>query len=177
MAGDEAALSTPVGSSKLRQALQVANGILATTLPDPGDIDHIRNLHQLAREQLDVMKRTSTTVSIRCPQAGRTELDSRQTVLTELFQLGKAEEAAPERAGGAGQPAPEQRPEGTAGGSAEAVDLDALWLLLEDIRNSLSGRLETITTRTEAALATFSRVERLRCGPRPPHPAAPGCAP
>lgn len=165
MAGDEAALSTPVGSSKLRQALQVANGILATTLPDPGDIDHIRNLHQLAREQLDVMKRTlhDGVEMADARKLAELELDSRQTVLTELFQLeqelkklplnGPAELDSLRREAAALK----ERLEA----GAEAVDLDALWLQLEDIRNSLSGRLETITTRTEAALATFSRVERL----------------
>lgn len=165
MAGDEAALSTPVGSSKLRQALQVANGILATTLPDPGDIDHIRNLHQLAREQLDVMKRTlhDGVEMADARKLAELELDSRQTVLTELFQLeqelkklplnGPAELDSLRREAAALK----ERLEA----GAEAVDLDALWLQLEDIRNSLSGRLETITTRTETALATFSRVERL----------------
>jgi len=46
-----------VDTSELGQALRVALGILETTLPSQADIQHVRNLHRLALEQVDAVRR------------------------------------------------------------------------------------------------------------------------
>ncbi len=46
-----------VDVSELRQALRVALGILSTTLPSQADIQHVRNLHRLALEQVEAFER------------------------------------------------------------------------------------------------------------------------
>lgn len=50
-------LRPEVDASELRQALRVALGILTTTLPSQADIHHVRNLHQLALEQVEAFER------------------------------------------------------------------------------------------------------------------------
>ena len=50
-------LRSEVDASELRQALRVALGILSTTLPSQADIQHVRNLHRLALEQVDAFER------------------------------------------------------------------------------------------------------------------------
>lgn len=165
IAADEAALDTPVGSVQLRQALQVANGILATTLPDPADVSHIRSLHELAREQLEVMTRTihDGVEMADARKLAALELDSRQNTLNELFQLEQELSRLPEHA--TAEFAELQQEVRVAKQQLEAgrdePDLNPLWLRLDDVRNSLASRLDTIAVRTDAALATFSRVERL----------------
>ncbi len=51
-------LRPEVDTSELRQALRVGLGILSTTLPNQADIHHIRNLHQLALDQVAAFDRT-----------------------------------------------------------------------------------------------------------------------
>ncbi|HKI57234.1 MAG TPA: hypothetical protein VKB31_08805 [Trueperaceae bacterium] len=46
-----------VDNSELRQALGVTLGILATTLPNQADVQHARNLHRLALEQVEALER------------------------------------------------------------------------------------------------------------------------
>src|SRR5690606_32284521 len=43
----------------------------------------------------------------------------------------------------------------------DSLDLNSLWLRLEDIRASLGQRLDSMAGRTAAALETFAQVERL----------------
>jgi chromosome segregation protein len=50
-------LRPEVDTSELRQALRVGLGILSTTLPSKADIQHVRNLHQLALEQEEAFQR------------------------------------------------------------------------------------------------------------------------
>ena len=50
-------LRPEVDTSELRQALRVGLGILSTTLPSKADIQHVRNLHQLAIEQVEAFQR------------------------------------------------------------------------------------------------------------------------
>lgn len=165
VAADEAALDTPVGSGQLKQALQVANGILATTLPDPGDISHIHSLHELAREQLEVMTRTvhDGVEMADARKLAALELDSRQNTLNELFQLDQELKRFPAEGTDGLKELQAQvtaaRQQLEAGG--DETDLNALWLRLDDVRNSLASRLDTIPERTQAALETFGRVERL----------------
>lgn len=47
-----------VDAAELRQATRVALGILATTLPAAADVEHVRQLRDLVREQLEAQKRT-----------------------------------------------------------------------------------------------------------------------
>ncbi len=165
IAADEAALDTPVGAGQLRQALQVANGILATTLPDPADISHIRSLHELAREQLEVMNRTlhDGVEMAAARKLAALELDSRQNTLNELFQLEQELNRLPEHGSPEQADLREEIRQARSRHEADGTepDLNALWLRLDDVRNSLANRLDTIAGRTEAALATFSKVERL----------------
>ncbi len=51
-------LRPEVDTSELRQALRVGLGILSTALPNQADIHHIRNLHQLALDQVAAFDRT-----------------------------------------------------------------------------------------------------------------------
>jgi len=51
-------LRPEVDTSELRQALRVGLGILSTTLPNQADIHHIRNLHQLALDQVEAFDRS-----------------------------------------------------------------------------------------------------------------------
>ncbi len=44
-------------ASELRQATKVTLGILATTLPAAADVEHVRQLRDLAREQVEVQRR------------------------------------------------------------------------------------------------------------------------
>ncbi len=165
IAADEGAMQTPVGTGQLRQALQVANGILATTLPDPADIRHIRNLHELASEQFDVMRRTmhDGTEMADARKLAALELDGRQSQLNELFQL---EQELRQLPAGSSPELEELRSEVIQAKSRlddqdDSLDLNSLWLRLEDIRASLGQRLDSMAGRTAAALGTFAQVERL----------------
>ncbi len=51
-------LRSDVDTSELRQALRVALGILSTTLPNQADVQHVRNLHRLALEQVEALERS-----------------------------------------------------------------------------------------------------------------------
>ena len=51
-------LRPEVDTSELRQALRVGLGILSTTLPNQADVHHIRNLHQLALDQVEAFDRS-----------------------------------------------------------------------------------------------------------------------
>lgn len=165
MAADQAALGTPVGASQLRQALQVANGILATTLPAAADIRHIRSLFELAREQLDVMKRTmhDGIEMADAREIAALELDGRQNRLLELFQLeeelGRLPHGVMPELDTLKAELEQLKTRAEQGGSMP--DLDGMWLRLEDIRSSLAQRLEGIPARTARALTTLARVERL----------------
>lgn len=57
MAADTAAIAAPGSGQQLKQALQVARGILTTTLPKPDDLRHLRSLYALAREQAAEVER------------------------------------------------------------------------------------------------------------------------
>lgn len=46
-----------IDAAELRQAAKVTLGILATTLPAAADVDHVRQLRELAREQVEVQRR------------------------------------------------------------------------------------------------------------------------
>jgi predicted regulator of Ras-like GTPase activity (Roadblock/LC7/MglB family) len=50
-------LRSEVDTSELRQSLRVGLGILSTTLPNQADIHHIRNLYQLALDQVEAFDR------------------------------------------------------------------------------------------------------------------------
>ena len=165
MAADEAALGTPVGAGQLRQALQVANGILATTLPDPADVRHVRNLYELAREQLEVMNRTlhDGVEMADARELAALELDGRFDQVNDIFRLEQELSRFP--AGNlpeldALQATLEHAKAQLAKGGT-MPDLNGLWLRLEDIRSSLSSRLDSMPERARAALDTFRQVERL----------------
>ncbi len=165
IAADEAALQTPVGMGQLRQALQVANGILATTLPDPADIRHIRSLHELAREQLDVMKHTmhDGTEMADARKLAALQLDDRQSRLNELFQLEQELRRLPSGVSAELDVLREDvsRAKSQLGAEELGQELDGFWNQLEDIRAGLAQRLEDMPARLRTALATFAQVERL----------------
>ncbi len=52
-----AGMRQDVGTSELDQALRVTLGILGTGLPNRSDVEHVRRLYQLVREQEEVLKR------------------------------------------------------------------------------------------------------------------------
>lgn len=172
MAADTVALATPLGQTQLRQALQVANGILATTLPDPDDIRHLRDLYQLAREQVELVRRTvhEGVEMADAEQLAAIVVDSRQDLLNELYQLEQEARELPssnmpEHEGlldalraARGMLAAEGDMLGT---EPDLPDLNDLWLQLEDVRGSLSRRLDDFQPRLEAATQSLSRVERL----------------
>lgn len=165
MAADNLALDTPVGTSQLRQALQVVNGILATTLPDPADLRHVRGLHELAREQLEVMNRTmhDGMPGHDARELAELELDGRFGTLNEIFQLERELIRFPDGL------LPElddlkstlEHVKSQLENGGTLPDLNDLWLGLEDIRSSLAGRLDSMPGRTAEALDLFGQVERL----------------
>lgn len=165
IAADEAAMDTPVGTGQLRQALQVANGILATTLPDPADVRHVRNLYELAREQLEVMNRTlhDGVEMADARELAALELDGRFDQVNDIFQL--EQELSRYPAGSLPEldalKATLEHAKTQLASGGTMPDLNGLWLRLEDIRSGLSGRLDSMPERTRAALGTFRQVERL----------------
>ncbi len=165
IAADVEAMATPVGQRQLRQALQVANGILMTTLPDPGDIRHLRDLHTLAREQAETMR---TQVN-ELPDADLVEqftnlvVDGREGLLNELFQLEREFNSLPS---GTSAETDDLRAalhaaRALLGEGEREPDLDNLWMQLEDLRGSVLNKLETFDDRLDDALITFERVRRL----------------
>jgi hypothetical protein len=165
MSADEAALATPVGITRLRQALQVANGILVSTLPDPADIAHIRDLYALAQEQASLAGEPGDAV------AGDDESEllsdilmaSRQEMLTELYRI-EQEARMFSGAGSAGygeliESLAEARSRLMRDG--ELADLGSLGRQLEGLRQGVARRLETFPARLAEALETFRLVERL----------------
>lgn len=165
IAADEAAMDTPVGTGQLRQALQVANGILATTLPDPADVRHVRNLYELAREQLEVMNRTlhDGVEMADARELAALELDGRFDQVNDIFQLeqelGRYPAGILPEVDALKDELEHAKAQLAAGGTMP--DLNGMWLRLEDIRSALSGRLESMPERTRQALSTFRQVERL----------------
>jgi len=56
-------LPEAVEAAELRQAAKVALGILATSLPAAGDIEHVRQLRDLAREQVEAQRRADEALA------------------------------------------------------------------------------------------------------------------
>jgi hypothetical protein len=50
-------LPESIDTGELQQVLQVAQGILSTTLPSQSDVQHIRHLHRLTKEYADALER------------------------------------------------------------------------------------------------------------------------
>lgn len=166
MAADAGALATPIGQQQLKHALQVTNGILATTLPDPADINHLRDLYQLAREQEAMMRRTVHDHG----NVGDAErlasimVDGRQGLINELYQL---EQESRSLAGAQVKEYDDLVSSLHAARSmlgaedGEAPDIDELWVQLEDLRSMVLGRLDGFPERIASASSRLSRVERL----------------
>jgi hypothetical protein len=164
MSTDVAALSTPVGTTKLRQALQVTNGILASTLPDPADISHIRDLYALAREQVSLAGTAQDTADGDDETGFLSDIymASRQELLTELYQLEREAKAL----SGADVPGHSELLDSLRHAHAllrdgELPDLVSLREQLESARNVIAERLSAFPARLAQALATFRQVERL----------------
>jgi hypothetical protein len=165
MSADEAALATPVGTTRLRQALQVANGILLSTLPDPADISHIRDLYDLAREQVSMAGQAEDETA-EDDESGLLSdifMASRQELLTELYQIDQEARML----SGAGSKGYAELLAGLTEAhtrltrDGELADLVRLRQQLEEVREGVAQRLATFPARLEEALVTFRQVERL----------------
>lgn len=166
MTADEAALATPVGTTRLLQALQVAGGILSNTLPDPADMRHVRDLYSLAVEQASLADNAERDLEGEDSDSSVLSdiyMATRQELLTDLYQL----EVETRALGSAGTALHEQLltdlqlAHTSLSAGTELPDLDALHARLDTVRSELSERLSTFPERLAAALETFTKVERL----------------
>jgi chromosome segregation protein len=150
MLRDSSELAGDVATSELGQALQVARGVLESSLPDFSDVQHIRDLHALA---------------LQGKADDRSAADDlrRQDELGELRSL----ETEASRFAGLGLPGYDElrrvleRAKSAEPGSLTEAELSRAWLQLEALRATVEQRLAGLETRLDRALAILARVEAL----------------